>query len=121
MTTITKAADLQADLERAKWLANWLDAKFSFMGVRFGFEGIVGLIPVVGDTLGLMAGAYPIYIAYRHRLGKSVQLKMATNLGIEWLIGVIPWIGDAADVWFKANLRNLALLEQAAVRVSSTR
>jgi Domain of unknown function (DUF4112) len=126
MQTITKVleglntADLQTDLQRARWLANWLDAKYSFMGIRFGFEGIVGLIPVVGDTLGLLAGVYPIYIANRHRLGKTVQLQMAANLGIEWLIGIIPWAGDVADIWFKANLRNLALLEQAAIEVSGT-
>jgi hypothetical protein len=108
------AADLQTDLQRARWLANWLDAKFSFMGIRFGFEGIIGLVPVVGDTLGLVAGLYPIYVANRHHLGKSVQVRMGANLALEWAVGMVPWVGDAADVWFKANLRNLKLLEEAA-------
>jgi hypothetical protein len=106
--------DLQADLHRARWLANWLDAKFSFMGIRFGIEGIVGIIPVFGDTLGMLAGIYPIYVAYRHRLGRGVQIRMAMNLLIEWLIGIIPFVGDAADIWYKANLRNLKILEKAA-------
>ena len=53
------APDLETDLERARTLANWLDAKFSFMGVRFGMDAIVGLIPVVGDTLTAVASAYP--------------------------------------------------------------
>ena len=107
------ALDLQTDLRRARWLANWLDAKFSLFGIRFGLEGIVGIVPVVGDTLGVVAGLFPIYIAYKHRLGWQVQLLMALNLLIEWLIGVTPVLGDVADIWYKANLRNVALLERA--------
>jgi hypothetical protein len=111
----TATLDLQADLRRARWLANWLDARFSLLGIRFGIEGIIGVIPVVGDTLGMLAGIYPIYVAYRHRLGRAIQLRMATNLLIEWLIGIIPGIGDAADIWYKANLRNLKILEKAVI------
>ena len=106
--------DLETDLHRARTLANWLDAKFNLLGFRFGLQGIVGLIPVVGDTLTTAAGVYPIYVAYRHRLGKGVQAAMAANLVIEWAIGLTPLVGDVADVWYKANLRNLKLLENAA-------
>jgi hypothetical protein len=105
-------ADLQADLRRARWLANWLDSKFEVAGVRFGMEGIVGLIPVVGDLLGALAGLYPIYVARRHRLGRWLQARMAWNLFIEWLIGCVPFVGDAFDIAFKANLRNVRLLEK---------
>lgn len=115
--SITKMAsvapDLETDLCRARFLANWLDARFSLFGIRFGLEGIVGLIPFVGDTLGMLAGIYPIYVAHRHRLGNGVMLRMAINLLIEWWIGVVPVAGDLADIWFKANLRNLRLLEHA--------
>ena len=126
MRTITanapapRTADLQTDLLRARWLANWLDARFSLFGIRFGFEGIIGVIPVVGDTLGMLAGIYPIYVAHRHRLGKTVLVRLASNLLIEWLIGIIPWVGDIADSWFKANLRNLRLLEKAALKQPTT-
>jgi len=108
------ADPLETDLRRARLLANWLDARFSLFGVRFGLEGIVGVIPVVGDTLGMVVGAYPIYVAHRHKLGRAVEVRMAANLLIEWGIGVVPFVGDAADIWFKANLRNLKLLERAA-------
>jgi hypothetical protein len=113
---IQEVSDLQTDLRRARWLATWLDSRFSVLGIRFGFEGIIGLIPFAGDTIGMLAGAFPIYIAHRHRLGRGVQIRMAVNLLIELLIGFTPILGDAADIWFKANLRNLALLEQAAER-----
>ena len=42
-------ANLETDLARARWLANWLDTRFSFMGFRFGLEGLLGLIPLAGD------------------------------------------------------------------------
>src|SRR3954469_21610131 len=95
------APDLATDLKRARWLANWLDSKFQIAGVRFGLEGIVGLIPVVGDLLGALAGLYPIYVARRHRLGRLLQARMAWNLLIEWLIGCVPFVGDAFDIAFK--------------------
>ena len=108
------APDLETDLERARTLANWLDARFSFMGVRFGMDSIVGLIPVVGDTLTAAASAYPIWIAQRHGLGRTVQARMAFNVFLDWLPGLVPVVGDVFDVAFKANLKNFKLLEAAA-------
>ena len=104
---------LETDLVRARQIAELLDTKFELAGVRFGLEGILGLVPVVGDTLGTLAGVYPIWIANRHKLGKSVQAKMAANLLVEWGGGLIPWVGDFFDVAFKANIRNYRLLEKA--------
>lgn len=111
---IQAAPDLETDLRRARILANWLDTKFEIAGFRFGLDGIVGLIPVVGDTLGVVAGLYPLYVARRHNLGRRVRVQMGLNLLIDWLAGLVPIVGDASDVWFKANIRNLALLERAA-------
>ena len=108
--------DLQADLERARLLANWLDARFSFMGIRFGLDSLVGLIPVVGDSLTAIASLYPIWVAERHGLGKAVQTRMAFNVLVDWLPGMLPIVGDVIDVAYKANLRNLKLLEAAAER-----
>ena len=110
------APDLETDLERARLLANWLDAKFSFLGIRFGLDAIVGLVPVVGDTLTALASTYPIWVAERHGLGKTVQARMAMNIFIDWLPGLVPIVGDAIDVAYKANLKNLKLLEAAAAK-----
>jgi hypothetical protein len=108
------SGDLETDLQRARTLAKWLDAQFSFMGVRFGMDAIVGLIPVVGDTLTALAATYPILVAQRHGLGRTVQSRMAFNVFIDWLPGLIPVVGDVIDVAYKANLKNLKLLEKAA-------
>jgi hypothetical protein len=108
------AGDLETDLARARSLANWLDSKFEVGGVRFGLQGIVGLLPIAGDTLTTAAGFYPLLVAHRHKLGGDVMARMVANLAVQYGMGLLPWIGDYADVWFKANLRNLAVLERAA-------
>src|SRR4051812_44146516 len=107
-------SDLATDLQRARMLANLLDAEFEFAGVKFGLDPIIGLVPVVGDTISLIAGLYPLYLARKHNLGKSVELRMAANLAIDYFGGLIPIVGDAFDVAFKANLMNVDLLEKAA-------
>jgi hypothetical protein len=113
--------DLEADLRRARWFANWMDTRFSLLGIRFGIDHVVSLIPVAGDTLAVLAGTYPIYLAIRHRLGWSAIVRMAINLLLEWLIGITPFLGDLADVWFKANIRNLKVFERAAERIRMER
>ena len=91
-----------------------LDTQFRVGRLRFGVEGLLGMIPVAGDTVGAVLGLYPIYVARRHRLGKKVQAKMALNLAVEWVGGLTPVVGDLFDVAFKANVRNVKLLEEAA-------
>jgi hypothetical protein len=114
-------ADLQADLARARKLADLLDTKFSLAGYRFGLDALVGLIPGVGDVLGALAGLYPLVVARRHGLGKIVQSRMALNLLIELGVGAIPVVGDAFDFGFKANVRNVELLERAAAKKAAVR
>jgi hypothetical protein len=107
---------LETDVRRAGILANWLDARFSILGIRFGFDAIVGLVPVVGDTLTAVASLYPLLVAARHKLGRGVQARMALNVLIDWGVGLVPAAGDVLDVAYKANLKNLKLLEQAAAK-----
>jgi hypothetical protein len=115
--SVAGRSDLEADLARARILANWLDARFSFMGIPFGLDAIVGLIPVVGDSLTALASTYPIWIAEKHGLGKAVQARMALNVLIDWLPGLVPVLGDVFDVAYKANLKNVKLLEAAVERM----
>lgn len=113
---VREQPDLQVDLDRARRMANWLDARFSVFGVRFGMDAVIGLIPGIGDTLTALASSYLLYIANRHKLGKVVQTRMTLNILIDWLPGMIPVVGDVFDAAYKANLKNLALLEAAAAR-----
>jgi hypothetical protein len=83
-------------------------------GIRFGWDPIIGLVPWVGDAVMALFGSVVIYHAYQLRLPRVVQLRMLINLAIDVAIGVIPFVGDVADVFWKANARNFALLERYA-------
>jgi hypothetical protein len=108
--------DLDADLTKARWLANLWDAQFSLAGIRFGLDAIVGLVPIAGDLAGFVAGLYPLHLARRHNLGRVVQARMLANLLADFALGSVPVVGDVIDVGFKAHLKNVKLLEQAAAK-----
>ena len=112
----TSRSDLETDLARARRLATLLDAEFSLAGIQFGLDAIVGLVPVAGDLLTAAASLYPIYIARKHGLGRTLEARMALNVLVDFAAGSIPLIGDVIDVAYKANLKNLALLERAVAR-----
>ena len=101
-----------------------LDDSIPIPGTRFriGVESIIGLIPGAGDLAG---GAFSLYIllqAARMGVPRPLLVRMGTNLVIDVVVGAVPVLGDLFDAGFKANLRNLALLERHADRpVASTR
>src|SRR2546430_8011004 len=111
--------DLEADLQKARFVATLLDAQFSIFGFKFGLDPLVGLIPVVGDTIMLIASLYPIHVAQKHGLGKGVIRRMKLNIAIDYFIGLTPIVGDFFDATFKANLKNVALLEKAVAERGS--
>jgi hypothetical protein len=101
----------QSKSARLAWL---LDARFQIPGtsMRIGLDGLLGLIPGIGDTITTLLALLILGEAIQRRCRPSTLLKMAANIGIDWLIGLLPIAGDVFDILFKANLRNLALLEQ---------
>ena len=113
-----------ARVERLRRLAVLLDDSIPIPGTRFriGVESIIGLIPGAGDLAG---GAFSLYIllqAARMGVPRPLLVRMGTNLVIDVVVGAVPILGDLFDAGFKANLRNLALLERHADRpVASTR
>lgn len=107
------SADEEALLRQLERLARLLDDQFRIPGtnMRAGWDGIVGLIPGIGD---LVTGALSMYIllqARRFKLPRHVQARMLANIGVDAVIGSIPLAGDLFDVAFKANRRNLRLLQ----------
>jgi len=91
-----------------------MDQRFRVPGTsfRFGLDPIISLLPVVGDTLSVAISVLPIIEAKRAGVRRRVLLKMAGNLGLDWLVGLVPLIGVVPDAWYKANTRNLKLLER---------
>jgi hypothetical protein len=111
-----RAVDAQgqaADLDRVRRLARLLDAQFEVAGVRFGLDSLIGLVPVLGDSITTLIGLYPIWVAQQHKVGFFTRARMVGNLALDWAVGLVPLVGDVFDVGFKANLRNLELLEKA--------
>jgi len=119
--TLPKRGELEADLARVRQVAKLLDSQFEIAGVKFGWDSIVGLVPVVGDIAMALVGTYPLYIARKHNLSKFVRARMIGNLLVDWAVGSVPLVGDVFDVGFKAHLKNATLLEKAAEKAKGTR
>lgn len=98
-----------AELER---LAALLDAQFGIPGTRFriGLDGLLGLIPGVGDGAGALLSLY--IVAKARSLGAPIPLvlRMLVNVALDSAIGAIPIAGDLFDLFYKSNKRNVGLL-----------
>lgn len=105
---------MQHELDHLDRISTLLDSNFRLPGtnIRFGWDGVLGLIPGVGDAVALMPACYLLYKAHRLGARKRVMVRMAVNTGLDALIGAIPVLGDVFDIAFKSNQRNVALLRQ---------
>lgn len=98
-------------------VARIMDDVFVIPGtnIRFGLDPIIGLIPGLGDTAGAVVSTLLLVQGGRAGVPKIVLARMALNVLINAALGAVPVLGDAFSVWFKSNVRNLALLERHAV------
>jgi Domain of unknown function (DUF4112) len=101
-------------LARLEAVAKLLDVAFILPGtkIRYGIDGIIGLIPVVGD---LIATAFSLWVVREARaLGAPwhVTARMLGNVAVQGLFGSVPVAGDAFDVLFRANMRNARILRR---------
>ena len=103
-----------------KW-AVLLDSAFRVPGtqMRFGLDPIVGLLPGAGDLVTAFFSVMILLHSVRLKVPKVVIARMLLNTGLDLLVGAVPLLGDLFDAGFKANLRNLVLLERHAIRGAS--
>ena len=98
------------ELEQFRGLARLLDSSIRLPGgFRIGLDGIIGLLPGIGDAVGTALSGYLIVLAARAGTPKSILIRMVYNVALESIVGVIPVVGDLFDFAWKANERNLAL------------
>ena len=102
-------------LRQLRAMVNLLDDRFTIPGTNFrtGLDGIIGFfIPVVGDVITTGLSLYLIHLARRMNVPKHVIARMMWNVGVDATVGIVPFVGDVADIAWKANLKNLRLLER---------
>ncbi|MCA9443615.1 MAG: DUF4112 domain-containing protein [Candidatus Omnitrophica bacterium] len=112
LTNNEKNRRIDRSMDRIAKLADLLDNRYRIPGtpIRVGWDPIIGLIPVVGDTLTAGLGGFIVREAIRLGARKRVILRMLFNLFLDWLIGLVPFIDILLDMGFKANAKNARLL-----------
>ena len=98
--------------ENLDLLAHVLDDCFRipWTSIRFGIDGLIGLVPFAGDVLAGLASCVIPIAAWFRGVPYVTLARMVVNLGLDVVIGAIPIVGDAFDIAWKANRRNYKLL-----------
>ena len=102
---------------RLKRLSERLDETFTVPGTdyKIGIESIIGVIPLVGDLIGGVISTYIMYSGIKIGASPRIIAQMAANIAIDFAIGSIPIIGDLFDFVWKANKKNVKLIEEVSV------
>lgn len=116
-------SDTRSRIQRLRSLAWLLDNSIPLPGgFRIGLDAVIGLVPGVGDAIGALISVYILNEARTLGAPRSVLMRMSGNIILETLVGSIPLAGDLFDAGFKANARNIVLLERYQLDpVGSTR
>src|SRR5258708_15237272 len=120
------APETEADREarrRLNFLAWLLDSSIPIPGTRLtiGLDAVIGLLPVIGDLMGVALSSYILAEANRMGVGRAILTRMAFNVAIEGVVGIVPLFGDAFDAAWKANQKNVRLLNDWAGEPHRTR
>jgi len=108
---MSRTIEHEARAKRIARVANAFDSKFELpvVGLKLGYDSILGLIPGVGDAVTGVAGGYLIYEAAQAGSRKRILARMALNTLLDSTVGAIPVVGDIFDMAFRSNTRNAKL------------
>jgi hypothetical protein len=106
--------DKRAAVARLDALAKLFDTAFLVPGtnIRFGIESIMRLVPGVGDAAASALSCWLLFEAKRLDIPNHVFARMVANVAIEGVVGAVPLLGDLFDVGFRANRRNVKILQE---------
>lgn len=95
-------------------LARLLDVAFVLPGtnVRYGIDGLIGLVPVFGDILTTAISLWIVREARALGAPRHIVARMLGNVALDGVVGIVPFVGDAFDVMFRANMRNMKILRR---------
>ncbi|MBS0532146.1 MAG: DUF4112 domain-containing protein [Proteobacteria bacterium] len=101
-------------LARLEALAKLLDVAFIVPGtsIRYGIDGLIGLVPVIGDIITTAISLWLVREARALGAPWHITARMLGNVALDGVIGVVPVVGDAFDVMFRANIRNVRMLRR---------
>jgi hypothetical protein len=101
-------------LARLEAIAKLLDVAFILPGtnIRYGIDGLIGLIPVVGDIITTAISLWLVREARALGAPWHITARMLANVAVDGVVGMVPLAGDAFDVMFRANVRNVRLLKR---------
>ena len=96
-----------------EWLAWLMDESIAIGPWKFGLDGVVGLIPGVGDMAGAAVSAVIILGAARRGIARSAVIRMVINVATDAFVGFLPVVGDIFDFAYKSNMRNMQIYREA--------
>jgi hypothetical protein len=97
-------------IEKLAWI---MDNSIPIGRWRIGLDGIIGLVPGLGDLVGALISALIVAAGVQARLPRSAIARMVANVGIEAVVGLVPFLGDLFDMAWKANMKNVEIFRQA--------
>ena len=110
---LIKAGDRRVDDELAEQLAWLMDSSIQMGPISIGLDGLIGLIPGLGDVVTNVVSAMIVIRALQRGVHQSAILRMLLNLGIDTAVGSVPVVGDFFDFAYKANMKNIRIYRDA--------
>lgn len=96
--------------EELAWL---MDSSIQIGPISIGLDGLLGLIPGLGDVLSSLVSGLIVVRAMQHGVHRAAIVRMLLNLGIDSLVGSVPLVGDFFDFAYKANVKNLKIYRES--------
>ena len=120
---MTEGPDRAAELARLRRVARVMDAavEIPVVRVRVGLDALTGLVPGAGDVLGAAVSGWTVVTAARLGASGTVVARMLLNVAVDAVVGALPVAGDLFDVAYKANLRNVRIVEDHLADPGRTR
>ncbi len=107
-------SDPQSVRQRVEALELMLERSFVIPGTKFpvGLDSLLGLVPVLGDVITAVMGAYMVWEARNLGMSKWQLIRMTANVGVDTAIGAVPFVGDAFDLVWRSNSKNLRIIRK---------
>lgn len=121
MNTSSLSAEQHAVRRRLARIAKLMDSsiRVPVIGKRIGWDAVIGLIPGIGDVVGAAISLYIVVSARQLELRRRDIARMLGNIGLETLLGAVPVLGDLFDMAFRANERNIAVIDRHMARTGA--